>query len=69
MITVLAFSKFIEVITAISLAFCTCIDRPYLSYCTEYVVDCVLDGESIDFCTASYIKDNIEIKGVKYERN
>lgn len=61
MITVLTFSSFIKLMTAISITFCIHVDEPNLNYCTEYMMECVLDGEAIEFCGRDYIEGTRKI--------
>jgi hypothetical protein len=59
MITLLAFSKFIKVMTAMSITMCLQIDdNRHLNYCVNEVMECVLDGEAIEFCGGLYIEEN-----------
>lgn len=59
MITLLAWSKFINLMTATSITMCLHIDEPkHLNYCVNEVMECVLGGEAIEFCGGLYIKEN-----------
>lgn len=58
MLNILAFSKYIKIITAMTIAFCNQVDTPKnLKQCEVEIVECVLDGESIEFCGGFYIEE------------
>ena len=58
MLTALAFAKYIKLMTAMSITLCSYVDEPrHLNYCVDHVMECVLDGETIEFCGGSYIEE------------
>ena len=58
MLSLIAFSQYIKIMTAMSITFCTHVDdRRHLNYCVSEMMECVLDGETIEWCGGSYIED------------
>lgn len=54
----MTFEIFILAVTMKAISFCESTFIPTSLYaCTESVVECVLDGERISFCTEAYLEE------------
>lgn len=56
----LTFNEFYMLLTLIVNEHCTYYEKPHQSLCVEIVRDCVLDGETLDFCKANWKPECLE---------
>lgn len=57
MIFLMSFKSYIAMVAATSSVVCGYIDKENISSCTLEVKECVMDGETIEFCGENYINE------------